>query len=136
MSRVPCPECGTKIEATARGCACGWGSHRGSYPPAGYDDEARQQRGRMIADIESVKTDEARKWLESHGIHKAGMSRKEKTEANLAYMRRMKVMPKPEPTAWAYEILSRIADGVKVSGHAEAMAREVTKIKREHLEAA
>lgn len=130
MSRVPCPECGTKIEATARGCACGWGSRRGSYAPSGYDDEARQQRLRMIADLESVKTAEAQRWLESHGIHKAGMSRKEKTQANLTYMHRLKVMPKPESHAWAYEIISRIADGERVTAHAEAMAREVTKIER------
>ncbi len=136
MSRVPCPECGTKIEATARGCACGWGSRRGSYANSGYSDDDRQQRARMIAELESAKTADARKWLESHGIHKAGMSRKEKTAADLAYMRWLKVMPKPESHAWAYEIISRIADGERVTAHAEAMAREVTKIPREHRVAA
>lgn len=135
MIYVPCPECGTKIAGNARGCACGWGGGRKAYASS-FDDEFTQERKRKIAETELQKSVDARLWLERHGIYKAGMTRKEKTAADLAYMRRLKTLPKVESHNWAYEIISRLADGESVTAHAEALAREVTKIPREHRDAA
>ena len=106
------------------------------YTPAVDPNEWKRERESMLSQLEAQKTAEARQWLEHRGIHKPRMTRKEKTEANRAYLRKLKTMAKPEPHAWAYEIISLIADGEIVTHHAEAMAREVTGISKDEKEAA
>jgi len=114
---IECPKCFSQFNG--KKCSCGYTPPRIAYfhPP-----EAKS---------ESVSTEHARQWLDRNGIHKPGMSREEKTKSCLAYMRKLKTSPKPEPTAWAFEIISRIADGEIVSAHAEAIAREVSGVKKE-----
>lgn len=117
-----CPEC----MATFKGnkCACGYTPPRVAY----FTEKATRE--------EAVASEQARQWLEHHGIHKPGMTRKEKTAASIAYMKRIKSMPKPESNAWAFEIISRIADGEIVTAHAEACAREVARVPKDQREAA
>lgn len=110
---IECPKCFSQFNG--KKCSCGYLPPRIAYF---RESEAKS---------ESVATDRARQWLERHGIHKPGMSRKEKTQACLAHMRRVKTMAKPEPTAWAYEILSRVADGEIVTPLMHKMATEVVE---------
>ena len=84
-------------------------------------------------------TKSSQDWLRSNRVHSDSMSRKEKTAANLAYIKRLQLStPKAaaEPHAWAYEVLTKIADGEVVHPHSEFLARQVTGIQREEREAA
>lgn len=120
---IDCPECMEPIRGVK--CACGYVVPRVvSFP------------GDRRSNPETVLTEQARQWLEANGIHKPGMTRAEKTQADREYIKRLARLPRPESNAWAYQIISDIADGVYVTPYAEACAREVTGIEREERKAA
>jgi hypothetical protein len=92
--------------------------------------EREEQRNRTEREHQA----ECTRWLTANGIHKPGMTRKEKTLANLAYIKRLQATAKKsqlEPHAWAFEILTKLADGEVVHQLQEQMAREVTGVWRE-----
>lgn len=99
------------------------------YEPKIDRKAQEQERKRALGITEQIASEQARQWLERHGIHRSGMTRKERTAANMEYMRRLKTLPKPEPTAWAFEIVSRIVEGEIVSPWAEKCARDVSGVK-------
>ena len=99
------------------------------YEPQVDRKVQEQERRFAIGVMEQQASERARQWLEQHGIHKPGMSRRERTAANMEYMRKLKTLPKPEPTAWAFEIVSRIVEGEIVSPWVEKCARDVSGVK-------
>ena len=85
---------------------------------------------------EPALTQASREWLESAGIHKPGMTRAEKTRANLDYMKRLTKTAKPDPRAWAHSILSDIESGVVIHPYVAACAREAIGPQKEQERAA
>jgi len=123
---IECPECMEVFNGSK--CSCG-------YVPRA----AVAFFGEKPIRDERALTEQAQSWLAHNGIHKPGMTRAEKTKANFAYMKRLAATAKKadtEPHAWAYEILTKIADGEVVSVFQEKCARDVTGIYREEREAA
>lgn len=74
---------------------------------------------------ESVATQHASQWLHDRRICPRNVVGPERRALLRAYIARLKTLPKPEPRAWAYETLSRIAEGESIPPICEAMAREV-----------
>jgi hypothetical protein len=79
----------------------------------------------MIANIESVATHKAQKWLEDNHVVACNVVGPERRAKLRAYIGRMKTSPKPGPRDWAYVLLSRIIDGEKLPPICEQYAREV-----------
>lgn len=122
---IECPECLEVFKGLK--CSCG------------YTPKVAAFTHRASSSPEHGLTRSSQDWLLSNGIHKAGMTRAEKTLANRAYMKRLGktgAKAQVEPHAWAYEIITKLADGEVVNSWAEKLARDVTGIQREELRAA
>lgn len=91
-------------------------------------DHFALDRKAMVMRLEAVATQQARERLEERGIVARSVAGPERREKLRAYMRSLKQLPNPEPRAWAYEIVSRAADGYAVPSYALAMAREVVEM--------
>lgn len=123
---IECPKCFSTF--AGKRCTCGYEPRNA----VAYISETPTRDERAL-------TEQAQSWLAHNGIHKPGMTRAEKTKANFAYMKRLAATAKKadtEPHAWAYEILTKIADGEVVSAFQEKCARDVTGIWREERDAA
>lgn len=123
MNKI-CPECGTIIGKFAKTCSCGWGSGKSAMSEFDKIEWVRSHKEALKVQ-EDIATEQAQIWLEKNGVVGRNVRGQERREALVAYIKRLKTLPKPEPTAWAYEIVSRIADGESVSYAVEKMAREV-----------
>jgi len=127
MNTRPCPECGTEIAYNARSCTCGWGG-RSARTSAPVDDFTRAQqaaeRKQMLAGIESVATESARKWLEDHHIVARTVRGPERRAKLRVYIARLKQTPKPDSLDWAWLIKTDYIDGVWLAPIQIAMAAE------------
>lgn len=113
---IECPQC--------------WNSFSGPKCKCGYVPKVERspaERSMAIRELERSKTEEAKDWLVHHKIVCREVKGAERRQALQAYMRKLKTLPKPETYAWAYEILSRIADGEIVTPLMHKMATEVVE---------
>lgn len=126
---IECPKCFNQFNGAK--CGCGY------VPRNTAPINATQFQERMAREREFQA--ECARWLLHNRVITAQMSKPEKMKAMAVYRARLlKARPiaETEPRAWAYEILSKIADGEIVSPVQEQMAREVTGIWREERDAA
>lgn len=94
------------------------------------DNFANDRRQAMNVS-EAVATQQARQWLADHRIVPQSVGGAQRREALRAYIARLKTLPKPESRAWAYEIMSRIADGEVMPRICEQLASEVVAMGRD-----
>lgn len=110
---IDCPECMEPIKGHK--CACGY-----VVPRTVFNRD-------QTVNPETELTEYSRRCLEAWGVHKPGMTRAQKTQANKDYIKQLLKSPKPDGHAWARKILEDVAEGVWVNSYSEACAREVLK---------
>lgn len=91
----------------------------------------RQHKAALKAS-EDAATDHAREWLEQHGVVSRPAEGSTRREALRAYIKRLNSLPRPESKAWAYEVISAVADGDCVPWLCEQNAREVVSKRNDH----
>jgi len=120
-----CPECGSALNYGAKSCSCGWGKAKNNGMSQPEKDQWDRDHKAAMKIQDDIATEQAQIWLEKNGIVGRHVKGIERRKALQAYLKRLNSLPRPESTAWAYDIVSRIADGEIVCGEAEKMARSV-----------
>lgn len=120
-----CPECGSALNYGAKSCSCGWGKSKDHGMSQFEKDQWDRDHKAAMKIQEDIATEQAQTWLEKNGIVGRQVKGLERRKALTAYLKKLNSMPRPESHAWAYDIVSRIADGEIICGEAEKMARSV-----------
>lgn len=90
--------------------------------------EAALERHQQRMETERAFSKSCRDWLDHNQITKPGMTQGDRMKAMAPFRNRVKadLLNGPSDTrAWAFDVVSRIADGEIYSAHAETMARDV-----------
>lgn len=100
------------------------------------EEEKKRERERVLKQTESALTQQAREWNDAQGITNPSMTPAERVAALKAHCKRLNAMPavaQTSPKAWAYKIMSDLADGVLVDHQVAKMAKEVVGVKNEEV---